>query len=124
MNSNRKKLVFLVAIFGLIILVIFGLGFYQINESGKESCIASLEAFILREIENPQVKNSVPINEKWHILTKQEAQKLLIKAVESKRLDCNNIRYNYEEGNYWGKEFIISMRINESTKKTEIKIEE
>ncbi len=113
-----------IAVLGLIATIIFGLAFYQINKVGKDSCVASLTAFILSEFENPQIKNSIPINEKWRILTKQESQMILIKAEKSGKLDCSNIRYNYEEGDYWGKEFVISVRINESSRKYEVKIED
>lgn len=124
MELNKKNLLSLGTILGLFISVVLVYAIYQLNKAGKESCKVSLEAFIAREMKDSQTKNSIPIDEKWRVLTPQETQTLLTKAVKSKSLDCNNIRYNYEEGDYWGKDFVISIRINESTKKLEIKIEE
>jgi hypothetical protein len=111
-------------IFGLCILVVLAYAIYHLNMAGRESCKISLEAFIAKEMQDIQMKRSIPIDEKWRVLTQQEAKTLLTKAETSKSLDCNDIRYNYEEGDYWGKEFVISLRINESTKTLEIKIKE
>jgi hypothetical protein len=125
MNQNSKKLLFFLTLVSLSIpLLFFGFAFYQMNEAAKESCFASLSAFLQKELENQQLIASAPIDENWRVLTKQESQILLNKAVQSKSLDCPNIRRHYSEGDYWGKDLVISIRTNKSTQKFEMKIDE